>query len=43
MMVNNVTKQTKYGYSNAIGIILLILGAAVMLINTTLFRMGKED
>jgi raffinose/stachyose/melibiose transport system permease protein len=43
MMVNNVTKQTKYGYSNAIGVILLLLGAIVMLINTTLFRMGKED
>ncbi len=43
MMVNNVTKQTKYGYSNAIGVILLLLGAVVMLINTSLFRMGKED
>lgn len=43
MMVNNVTKQTKYGYSNAIGVILLLMGAVVMLINMTLFRMSKED
>ena len=29
--------------ANVIGMVLLVLGAIVMLINTTVFRMGKED
>lgn len=42
MMVNSVTRQTRYGFANAIGIILLIMGVIVMLVSNRIFKMDKE-
>jgi raffinose/stachyose/melibiose transport system permease protein len=41
MMVNGIIHTNRYGYSNALGIILLVMGMGVMLISTHAFRMDK--
>ncbi len=43
MMVNSITNQTKYGFSNAIAMTLTLMGIVVMLINTKIFRMDRAD
>lgn len=43
MMVNNVIRQNRYGYANAIGMVLLVLGVGVMAANSAIFKMSKED
>lgn len=43
MMVNKIIQSNQYGYANALGIMLLILGVIVMLLCNKLFRMDRED
>lgn len=43
MMVNGVVRQNRYGYSNAVGMVLLVLGVVVMSINSLVFSMNKGD
>jgi len=43
MMVNGVVRQNRFGYSNAVGIVLLAMGVAVMLLNTRIFSMDRGD
>lgn len=43
MMVNKIIQSNQYGYANALGIMLLILGVVVMLLCNKLFRMDRED
>lgn len=43
MMVRSIVHTNRYGYANALGIVLLIMGVGVMLISTRLFRMGKSS
>jgi len=42
MSVNAIVTLNKYGYANAIGIFLLIIGASVMAITTRSFRMNDS-
>jgi raffinose/stachyose/melibiose transport system permease protein len=42
MMVRSIIHTNRFGYANALGIVLLLMGMAVMLISTRLFRMGKS-
>jgi hypothetical protein len=39
MSVNAIITLNKYGYANAIGIFLLIIGASIMALTTRSFRM----
>ena len=41
MMVNSIVNTNRYGYANALGIILLILGMGVMIVSTKAFKMDK--
>lgn len=43
MMVRSIVHTNRYGYANALGIILLIMGMTVMLVSTRVFRMGKAS
>ena len=43
MMVNKIIQSNQYGYANALGILLLILGIIVMLFCNKLFRMDSVD
>jgi len=43
MMVNKIVHTNQYGYANALGIILLIMGIAVMLVSTKVFSMDKNS
>ncbi len=43
MMVRSIVHTNRYGYANALGIILLLMGVGVMLISTRLFRMAKAN
>lgn len=43
MMVRSIVHTNRFGYANALGIILLIMGMGVMLISTRLFRMEKSS
>jgi raffinose/stachyose/melibiose transport system permease protein len=42
MSVNAIVTLNKYGYANAIGIFLLIMGASVMALTTRSFRMNDS-
>lgn len=42
MSVNSIVTQNKYGYANAIGMIMLLMGVIVMGFTTKVFSMGKE-
>lgn len=42
MMVNSIVHTNRYGYSNALGIILLIMGMGVMILSTRAFKMDKS-
>lgn len=42
MSVNAIVTMNQYGYANAIGIFLLIIGAAVMAVSTIGFRMNES-
>ena len=41
MMVSKIVNSNLYGYANALGIILLIMGVSVMLLSSKLFKMDK--
>lgn len=41
MMVSKIVHSNLYGYANALGIILLIMGVSVMLLSSRIFRMDK--
>ena len=41
MMVSKIVHSNLYGYANALGIILLIMGVTVMLVSSNVFRMGR--
>ena len=43
MMVRSIVHTNRYGYANALGIILLLMGMGVMLTSTRVFRMGKSS
>ncbi len=43
MMVRSIVHTSRFGYANALGIILLIMGMGIMLVSTRLFRMGKSS
>lgn len=43
MSVNAIITQNKYGFANAIGIFLLLMGAAVMGLTTKSFRMNRSS
>lgn len=43
MMVNGVVRQNRYGYANSVGIVLLIMGAAVMALSTSIFKMDRGE
>lgn len=42
MMVSKIMNSDLYGYANALGIILLIMGVLVMLLSAKLFKMDKS-
>jgi raffinose/stachyose/melibiose transport system permease protein len=41
MMVSKIVYTNQYGYANALGIFLLIMGVAVMLLSSNVFKMGR--
>jgi raffinose/stachyose/melibiose transport system permease protein len=41
MMVSKIVNSNLYGYANALGILLLIMGVSVMLLSSRVFRMDK--
>jgi raffinose/stachyose/melibiose transport system permease protein len=41
MMVSKIVNSNLYGYANALGILLLIMGVSVMLLSSRIFRMDK--
>ena len=43
MMVNKIIQSNQYGYANALGILLLVLGIVIMLFCNRLFRMDSVD
>ncbi len=43
MMVRSIVHTNRYGYANALGIILLIMGMGVMLLSTKVFKMSKRS
>lgn len=43
MMVNKIVQSNQYGYANALGVLLLVLGIVVMLLCNKAFRMDRQD
>lgn len=43
MMVNKIVQSNQYGYANALGVLLLVLGIVVMLLCNKVFRMDRQD
>lgn len=43
MMVSRITHTNQYGYANALGIILLVMGIAVMIASTRMFKMDRSS
>ncbi len=43
MMVNAVILENRYGFANAIGLVLLVMGAVVMGASNKIFGLGKSD
>ena len=43
MMVNAITNTMSYGYANAIGVILIVLGVVTMQLGSRIFRMDKSS
>jgi ABC-type sugar transport systems, permease components len=43
MMVNKIVQSNQYGYANALGVLLLVMGVVAMLVCNKIFSMDKAD